>query len=340
MFVSADTSTHERPRRFAWIGLAPCALIGFLWIWSGWYGIGARYGDFGLAILGDGELLVQIVQVSCVETLDDFLEAAWDPDPVPPAGLTRGDTFHLSWPLPGLHRVSRSSLGTWWFVHVPLWFVFLVALAGPVWRRRTRILQRHSPVAPVAAFGPSAASARSAAFASSADSPEENRRKRGAWRRRGLIAGGAVALLWAASGAYYASFHYGGLIYVELSEGVLIIEYDIGGGRLEDGDRLEDGEDFGWDVLRSPAYSLAWTLPHTAECSQSVLGWWREIDIPQWFLFLLVVTPVAWSLRRRRHPRGFCHSCGYNLTGNVSGRCPECGRGIEIDSIDQSTEGD
>ncbi len=28
---------------------------------------------------------------------------------------------------------------------------------------------------------------------------------------------------------------------------------------------------------------------------------------------------------RRRFPPGHCQKCGYNLTGNVSGRCPECG---------------
>lgn len=27
--------------------------------------------------------------------------------------------------------------------------------------------------------------------------------------------------------------------------------------------------------------------------------------------------------------RGCCPGCGYNLTGNVSGICPECGKAIE-----------
>lgn len=33
-------------------------------------------------------------------------------------------------------------------------------------------------------------------------------------------------------------------------------------------------------------------------------------------------------LRRRRIPNGYCQNCGYNLTGNVSGVCPECGEKI------------
>jgi predicted Zn-ribbon and HTH transcriptional regulator len=36
----------------------------------------------------------------------------------------------------------------------------------------------------------------------------------------------------------------------------------------------------------------------------------------------------AFRRRRRRRYRlthGLCLTCGYNLTGNVSGRCPECG---------------
>jgi hypothetical protein len=32
---------------------------------------------------------------------------------------------------------------------------------------------------------------------------------------------------------------------------------------------------------------------------------------------------------RPMYPPGHCQNCGYNLTGNVSGICPECGRGIK-----------
>ena len=32
--------------------------------------------------------------------------------------------------------------------------------------------------------------------------------------------------------------------------------------------------------------------------------------------------------RRRGYPRGCCSRCGYDLTGNESGVCPECGKAV------------
>jgi hypothetical protein len=46
---------------------------------------------------------------------------------------------------------------------------------------------------------------------------------------------------------------------------------------------------------------------------------------------LFAVVPGVWLLsyrsRHNKRSRGYC-SCGYNLTGNVSGTCPECGNTI------------
>ncbi len=56
----------------------------------------------------------------------------------------------------------------------------------------------------------------------------------------------------------------------------------------------------------------------------------REIRLPFGFPFLVIAVPTAivfWRDHRRRPP-GHCRICGYNLTGNVSGVCPECGTSI------------
>jgi len=39
--------------------------------------------------------------------------------------------------------------------------------------------------------------------------------------------------------------------------------------------------------------------------------------------------PIWWWRRHRRRKAGLCFECGYDLTGNVSGICPECGTEIE-----------
>lgn len=57
----------------------------------------------------------------------------------------------------------------------------------------------------------------------------------------------------------------------------------------------------------------------------------RAVAFPHWLLFVLLaayptIAFVRGPLRRwRRKRKGSCLKCGYNLTGNVSGRCPECG---------------
>jgi hypothetical protein len=56
-----------------------------------------------------------------------------------------------------------------------------------------------------------------------------------------------------------------------------------------------------------------------------------KVEIPFWALFTLFawypgLAFICGPFRRwRRHGRALCTNCGYNLTGNVSGVCPECG---------------
>jgi len=46
---------------------------------------------------------------------------------------------------------------------------------------------------------------------------------------------------------------------------------------------------------------------------------------PLWIPFAVTVTLSVLGWRRSRHRPGHCRNCSYNLTGNVSGLCPECG---------------
>ncbi len=59
------------------------------------------------------------------------------------------------------------------------------------------------------------------------------------------------------------------------------------------------------------------------------------IAVPHWAVCLVLLSYpslafVHGPLRRyRRRRNGLCVKCGYNLTGNVTGVCPECGTEIE-----------
>ena len=58
------------------------------------------------------------------------------------------------------------------------------------------------------------------------------------------------------------------------------------------------------------------------------------VCFPHWILTLIfAVLPaiwfVQWRKRRRLASIGNCPSCGYDLTANTTGVCPECGEGVE-----------
>lgn len=58
----------------------------------------------------------------------------------------------------------------------------------------------------------------------------------------------------------------------------------------------------------------------------------RQLALPMWSPALIfAVLPAVYILRRRRRAAataGRCAQCSYDLTGNVSGICPECGATI------------
>jgi len=74
---------------------------------------------------------------------------------------------------------------------------------------------------------------------------------------------------------------------------------------------------------------------HEVSMWDDVIRW---ITVPSWAVPIAFVTGVFVRLatRQQHHPAGQCRRCGYCLTGNVSGICPECGTPCSR----QNTEGD
>jgi hypothetical protein len=67
-------------------------------------------------------------------------------------------------------------------------------------------------------------------------------------------------------------------------------------------------------------------------------AWWIVGSVPHWLIALLTaVVPALWlriayqrARVRQQMRHGHCLTCGYDLTGNVSGRCPECGTAVPL----------
>jgi hypothetical protein len=71
----------------------------------------------------------------------------------------------------------------------------------------------------------------------------------------------------------------------------------------------------------------------------------RYVEIPMWMLVgLTSLLPIAWSSDfafpayrlRQWTRRDFCLSCRYDLTGNTSGVCPECGTPVPKEPAEKS----
>ena len=56
-----------------------------------------------------------------------------------------------------------------------------------------------------------------------------------------------------------------------------------------------------------------------------------------WVAALCAVLPAVWALRWRsrrvKARQNLCPTCSYNLTGNTSGVCPECGRAVKSSTL-------
>jgi hypothetical protein len=87
-----------------------------------------------------------------------------------------------------------------------------------------------------------------------------------------------------------------------------------------------------WRIRSCRSRQLRW-LPRRFYTRGADLGAhcdYRSISFPIWLPLVAVTIPTAILWHRDRRPRpGHCSTCGYNLTGNLSGICPECGCATE-----------
>jgi len=80
----------------------------------------------------------------------------------------------------------------------------------------------------------------------------------------------------------------------------------------------------GFSCSMRPSYALL-PLPYADH-----LATWHVVGVPAWPVALVAFAILIREYRRWRRSAGSgtrC-PCGYDLTGNVSGRCPECGTAL------------
>jgi hypothetical protein len=89
--------------------------------------------------------------------------------------------------------------------------------------------------------------------------------------------------------------------------------------------RLSKGESSGWAAFRQPRSEWYGFYDKRAKKKQVTIVLADLIPLVALGVPALTWPGFLWMRHRRRKKCGQCRSCGYCLTGNVSGTCPECG---------------
>jgi hypothetical protein len=108
----------------------------------------------------------------------------------------------------------------------------------------------------------------------------------------------------------------------------------LGDGAIDFRQRLS-----GWTPAQEPfLLPSGWIIIDYAKNARRTIWWPRAgnsrsgkvLVVPFWILFVpIALSAAALWIRDPQYPFGHCRKCGYNLTGNVSGICPECGTAVE-----------
>ncbi len=109
---------------------------------------------------------------------------------------------------------------------------------------------------------------------------------------------------------------------IEVAGGVLAVAFDPDNGYVPascGGTGYWTYEDWGRQVR--------WTFAENRYGARAETTYGRGVCvyIPLWMIFVPSATVCLLVRRRKRHLAAQCTKCGYDLTGNLSGRCPECG---------------
>lgn len=82
----------------------------------------------------------------------------------------------------------------------------------------------------------------------------------------------------------------------------------------------------------TPDFIMEGKKPFAIDQNQSVIAHHLLFRFPLWLPLGLfgVCTGFMWLRDRRKMPHGCCSQCGYDLTANTSGVCPECGGAASV----------
>jgi len=154
--------------------------------------------------------------------------------------------------------------------------------------------------------------------------------KRRRWRRRlrwiGTTLCALILITWGVSaGAMVARNQWFGDTYIKTgtAHGFVVCQW-----HRSTKDSLSTHPNTGWDMHRCPnELDFGFEMPYI-EILGLDRGW---LALPCWLLLLIfgIPTGLLWTFRERDLPPNACEHCGYDLTGNVSGRCPECGTPLQ-----------